>query len=139
VQPQRLLFLQAFLFILVGLAFTLYSPLIITGLNLTGQSQDALGYWQMVSFARLFGAALCGWGMTLLIVQRILSNLKQAAVIPERQLHRAMLLANLLVAFVSATQAASIWGTGRSWWLFLFFLILAILSGISTFVVSKSN
>lgn len=134
---QKAITTHAIFFIVLGLLFTLYSPLVFAWLGFTSLFADSIEYWLTVSFARLFGAALCGWGMVILTYQRNLSSLQDYSPNQQRMLV-TIILADGLLAFVSSIQAASVWGTSRGWLISAIFFLLALFS-IITLVLSRKS
>lgn len=106
----HLLTFNAILFIAAGIAFALYGPVMI---NLYGvldlEGGDAATYWFTASFARLFGAALFGFGFLINAVRPFAEPAAPPAA--RRNVVFALLLANLMGVFVAGTQQVSVWIT----------------------------
>jgi hypothetical protein len=124
-KPNAFLTLHAFIDIAAGIAFALYSPLAVNLLGVPGVTGSADLYWFMVSFARLFGATLFGWGFLILSLRKIVvsqgidASARQGVLV-------ALLLGNLVSLIVVLTQQISIWGTTGGWVITgVFFILLA--------------
>jgi hypothetical protein len=110
---SQLFTINAILFIAFGIAFSLYSPLMMNFFAVPElQTIDSSGYWLLASFARMFGAALFGFGLLLWALR---GAVDQASPEAKRGLVFALLLAYLLGAIISATQQASIWQGPAGW------------------------
>lgn len=125
---QRTISVNAILWIALGIAFGLYGPLM---LNLFGvpevPSQDLLLYWNVAAFARLYGAALFGLGLVLLALRGMVTRASQQ---DQRGVLFSLIFANIMGAFVAATQSASIWQSAAGWILMAIYLVFIILYGI---------
>ncbi len=123
-----LITLNAVLFIVMGIAFGLYAPLIMNFFGVPDiPSEDLLLYWTTVSFARLFGATLFGFGMVLWALRGYLKN---APLDAKRGVIFSLILANIFSAFVAATQSVSIWQTWTGWVMMVVHILFAIGYGI---------
>ncbi len=71
-------------------------------------------YWYSVSFARLYGAALFGFGFLIWAVSAIADSLAQAPG-ARRSVLAAMLIANGMGLVVSLSQQITIWGALAGW------------------------
>jgi hypothetical protein len=140
---RHLISLNALLFTGFGIGFALYAPLMLAGFGTADiQGGDSLLYWYVVSFARLFGAALFGWGFLLWAIRDVLSEDKDGEMTRLHDMRRspdlrrspdfrrsvllALILADIGGLLVALTQQASIWVTPTGWFLagiFLLFLI----------------
>ncbi len=100
----------------IGLAFLLYSPLVMAWMGFDRLVQDSQGYWAMVSFARLFGMGLLAWGLTLVTVKKflIVGNAGEQSL---KKLLATMAVGDWLAAFTGAIQSASVWGIASGWML----------------------
>jgi hypothetical protein len=108
------MFINAIVFIAFGIAFALYAPLVAGAfgiLNIQGTSEM---YWYGVSFARLYGAALFGFGFLIWAVSNYADILKSAAS-ARKSVLVAMLFANGMGVIVALTQQVSIWGVLAGW------------------------
>lgn len=112
---KNLLTANAILAIGLGIAFALYSPLMISLYGvLDVQDGNVLQYWHTASFARMFGAALFGMGFLIFALRGLFDS---PSTLPDtrRGILFAMLLANLIAVFTAATQQASVWNTLTGW------------------------
>lgn len=111
---KNLLRINAFLFIGAGIAFALYAPLVLGMYGILGAEGDTLLYWYSTSFARMYGAALFGFGFLVWAVSN-LPEIVQPGSAARRAVILAMILANSLGLFVAVTQQVSIWGSAAGW------------------------
>ncbi len=124
---SRLVTINAILFIIYGIAFSLYSPLMMNFFAVPElQTIDSQGYWLLASFARMFGAALFGFGLLLWALR---GSIDQASQATRRGIVFALILAYLLAAIVSATQQVSIWQGPAGWIATGTFVILLLAYG----------
>ena len=115
VKFSNFVYLNALVAVCVGIIFALYAPLMLAFFGVPDvQDGNMLQYWQVASFARLFGAALFGLGFVLWSLSRSLAG-DQPAWKGQRSLAGACLMANVLALFVTVTQQASVWGTTAGW------------------------
>jgi len=124
VKLTHLITANAFIFLAGGIAFALYGPLMIAMFVVLETGGDAAIYWFVTSFARLFGAALFGFGFLLWAI-RWLPDRAALTAQERRGVILALLLGNLLALVVALTQQASIWGTLAGWLAVGIFLLLA--------------
>jgi hypothetical protein len=117
-----------------GIAFALYGPLMMSFFGVPDLlGMDAAGYWNLTSFARMFGAALFGFGLLIFSMRSALQQVTSQA---RRGALFALLLANLMSAFVSITQQSAVWGTSAGWITTGIFVLLTIVYGY--FVAGES-
>jgi hypothetical protein len=124
VKLNQFLTLNALVFIAFGIAFALYGPLMIALFGVqkfAGENTGGL-YWYSVSFARLFGAVLIGFGFLIWAT----STLPDLAGEPlaRRRLAFTLLLANAFALFVAVIQQITVWFEPSGWAavaIFLFF------------------
>jgi len=122
----RLLTIHAVLMIALGIAFGLYGPLMIALFGIAEiPSDNSLLYWNVVSFARLFGGALFGFGFLLWAIRSLPS---QPGISSETQrgIVFALVLANAMALFVAVTQQFSIWESPAGWALIALFGVLCL-------------
>ncbi len=109
---SRLMLFNALLFVALGIAFALYAPLMLPLYHILEAEGGVALYWYTVSFARLLGAALFGFGFLLWALHR------EVEIIPperKRRLLQALLLSYFLSLMVTLVQQVSIWGTALGW------------------------
>jgi hypothetical protein len=114
VSLKRWMFINAIVFIAFGIAFALYAPLVAGAfgiLNTTGTSEM---YWYSVSYARLYGAALFGFGFLIWAASAVVDSLAQAPGARKSML-AAMLIANGMGMVVALSQQITIWGVLAGW------------------------
>ena len=109
---SSLIAFNGILFIAFGIAFALYGPLMMAFFDVPELTIDSITYWHLAAFARMFGAALFGYGFLLLALRGAVDELPAAK---RRSIKMALLLGNLLAAVVSITQQSSIWYNAAGW------------------------
>lgn len=125
-KPMRLIMLNAAVLVAAGIAFTIYAPLMMAFFGLAELPQgDAILYWQAVSFARMFGAAMLGGGILLWALRPLVENTAFSGQL-QRNLLIALLSANLLNAFTAVTQQSIVWQQPIGWAVFGIFLLFAV-------------
>lgn len=135
-KSAALLTSNAIIFIALGIAFTIYAPLMIDLLGILNTDSSSVSYWYITSFARMFGVALFGYGFLLWSTKRILD---QTPILPKTQqgLVFALFLSNLIGLIVAITQQVSIWGSVSGWFLVGVFIFLT--SGYGYLLINKSS
>jgi len=132
---SSLLRVNAILYVIAGIAFGLYSPLMLAFFDIMDNEGSAIIYWYAVSFARMFGAALFGFGFIIWAAGgSIISPLVSEEV--KRKTGLAMILGNLILLIVALTQQVSIWGTSAGW--IMSGIFLALLAGYARILFMKS-
>lgn len=125
----RFVTFNAILAMALGIAFALYGPLMLAFFGIAEiPSQEALLYWNIASFARLFGAGIFSLGFLLFalrtpLMKGELSSQSQRGVI------FSLLLGNLLTTIVLLTQQASVWNAATGWILSAVFGLLTVIYG----------
>jgi hypothetical protein len=123
---QPLLTLNALLAIGFGLAFALYSPLMLAFFGIPEiPSQEPVLYWNIAAFARLFGAALLAFGLLLWALRKIEIVPAAGPELPRGVLF-SLLIANIVGVFVAVTQQWQAWGGIGGWVAAGIFLLLAL-------------
>jgi hypothetical protein len=133
----HLITLNAVLFIAFGIAFALYGPLMMAFFGVPEiEENSTMLYWNVASFARLFGAALFGFGFLLWAVRGVAESLSTP---PEsrRGIIFALLLGNLMGAIVAVTQQSSVWLSPAGWVATAIFTLLTL--GYGYFLVAGSR
>jgi hypothetical protein len=109
-----ILSLNAILWMILGLIFAIYAPAMLGFFGAADiPAGNPLMYWYTASFARLFGAALFGWGLLLFAARDFITDSTQ--VTAKRGLISALLLGNLMTAVVALTQQMQTWDTAAGW------------------------
>jgi hypothetical protein len=111
--------LNAIIYLALGIAFALYAPLMVNIFGIMQVEGSPALYWYAVSFARLFGAALFGYGFLLWAAAR--ADLPPAA---RRGLVVGQIVASLLCLVTVLTQQVSVWGSPVGWAAALLFAFL---------------
>ena len=109
---SQLLTINAILWVAFGIAFALYGPMMLNFFAVPELKITPEIYWQIAAFARMFGAALFGLGLLIWAISRGIDELPAER---RRSILFALLLSNLMAAFVAVTQQVSIWGTPAGW------------------------
>lgn len=120
----NLLTLHALLLLGFGIACALYGPLIAAFFGVPDLPSEEIGlYWAIVSFIRLFGAALFGFGLLLWAARAVFAA---PGTRPEtrRGLLFALLIANLFAALVALIQQWSVWNAPAGWVAVILFALL---------------
>lgn len=110
---NQLLTVNAIFAIALGIAAALYGPLVLVPFGVPeSQGDNVLLYWNVASFARLYGAALLGFGLLIFALRGLVD-----AISPEgrRGIVFALLLGNGVGLFVAITQQFSIWMASGGW------------------------
>lgn len=112
---DKLILLNAIIFIALGIGFALYGPLMMNAFGMLDFAEADGGiYWFTASFARLIGAALFGYGLLLWAISDLPSS--EALSAPKkRKLYLALLLGNILGLFVAVTQQWQVWINHAGW------------------------
>jgi hypothetical protein len=106
--------LNAVLALAFGILFTLYAPVMMAFFGVAEIPEDnVLLYWHVASFARLFGAALFGFGLLLWSLRSLLLRNKTFAGL--RGVLFSLLFTNGVAAIVALTQQFSIWLRPAGW------------------------
>jgi hypothetical protein len=136
---NNLMTFNALLFIALGIAFALYGPLMIAMFGVAQLTQgDALLYWYAVSFARMFGAGLFGFGFLIWAARNFETGEGRAGSVETRRgILFALLLANALGLFVAATQHFSVWQSAGGWFTIGVFLLLIL--GYGFFMIRSES
>ena len=103
---------HAIVLLAAGIAFALYGPLMLAFFAVPDTVKDSETYWHIAAFARMFGAGLFGLGILIWSLRKVVDALPPAA---RRGVLAALLLANLMSAFVAITQQSAIWLTPAGW------------------------
>lgn len=111
----QLITINAILAIAFGIAFGVYGPIMMAFFNVPetpGGTADL--YWLVVSFARMYGAALFGFGFLLWAVRGLIA---QSTMSPEnrRGVIFSLLLANGMGCFVALVQQSAFWISAAGW------------------------
>ena len=118
-----------------GIAFGLYAPLMLAFFAVPQALEDnVLIYWQVTAFARMFGAALFGFGLLLWALRGLVDKLSPG---DRRGLLFALLLTNLMGFIVALTQQFAVWQSLAGWILTGLFALLLLAYGY--FLVQESK
>lgn len=111
---KRWMFINALVFIAFGIAFALYAPLVAGAFGILNTEGTSEMYWYSVSFARLYGAALFGFGFLIWAASSIVDGLAQAPG-ARRSVLGALLIAHGMGMVVALSQQITIWGALAGW------------------------
>ncbi|HSO27837.1 MAG TPA: hypothetical protein VLS48_07180 [Anaerolineales bacterium] len=110
----NVLTLNALLLLVFGIACALYGPLIAAFFGVPDLPMQEIDvYWAIVSFIRLFGAALFGFGILLWAARSIFAAPNNPEV--RRGVLFALLLAHLFATVIVLVQQWSVWNTLAGW------------------------
>lgn len=96
----------------LGIAFSLYAPLMMAFFAVQEYLEGPLAYWQVAAFARLYGISQLGIGLILLSIRTLVDELAPNS---RRGILSALVLANLLAMVVALTQQQAAWQTLAGW------------------------
>ena len=109
----------------LGIAFILYAPLMLRVFGIPEiPSEDVLLYWNVASFARLFGAAMFGIGLLIFSLRTLSDNSDTHQT--WRGIYLAQLFTYIILAITTVTQQVSAWQSAAGWLLGVYFLALII-------------
>jgi hypothetical protein len=119
-----LISIHALLLLGFGIAFALYGPIMLAFFAIPEMLEiDALAYWHLAAFARMFGAALFGFGLLLFALRGSIQKFNRQ---DQRGIVFSLLLANAMGLMVSLTQQASVWQTSAGWITSAIFTVLLL-------------
>jgi hypothetical protein len=134
-KPSSLFAFNGILFVAFGIAFAVYGPSMMGLFKIPELNIDGLAYWHVTAFARMFGAALFGYGFLLWAISRAVNEMSAANL---RSVLMALLLGNLLAAIVAITQQSSFWYNAAGWVTSGIFAALTLAYGV-TLIATRSN
>lgn len=110
---KQWMYTNAMLFIAAGIAFSLYAPLTINLYARFTSQDNALLYWLAVTFARMYGAALLGFGFLIWAISRLVElSLPETT---RRTILLSMMIANGMGLVVAGSQQITLWGSPAGW------------------------
>jgi len=134
---KRLLLLNSIVFIAAGIAFCLYAPLALALFQITTvEGINTIAYWYIVSFVRLFGAALFGSGLSIWAYS---SSIKELSARSRSGLLYALIIGNSIAVITILTQQISIWQSTFGWILIIVFAAFLFGYGYILFQESKAG
>lgn len=130
---SRVINLNAILSIALGIAFGLYAPLVLAAFQIPDdRSGDSLLYWYAVSFARLYGAIMIGFGLLLFSIRPMIEKADN------NQFKRGFLFTLVIgsiIGFITClTQQAAVWQDPLGWVLVGYYLFFG---GIYVYFIVK--
>jgi hypothetical protein len=132
---SQILTINAILFIAAGIGFTLYAPNVLAFFGvaeLPGDSQEL--YWNIVAFARMFGAILLSVGLLLWSLRGIVQGIQDKSQI-QRDILFSLVFGFIIVTITALTQQASVWGSLAGWIVTAVFALFTLIYGY--FLVKK--
>lgn len=120
---QNLISINGGLYIALGIGFTLYAPNLLAYFGVGDLPGDNyLLYWNIVSFARMFGAVLLTFGLILWSLRKVFS---ESSVAPgtRREILFSLILGHTILIITVLTQQSSVWGSVAGWIISLIFLV----------------
>ncbi len=132
----QLITVNAILAIAFGIAFGIYGPIMMAFFNVPETPGGTVGlYWLVVSFARMYGAALFGFGFLLWAIKGVVM---QPSTSPEsrRGIIFSLLLANAMGAFVALVQQSAFWSSLAGWVTVSVYVLLLV--GYVYFLVNQN-
>lgn len=135
-----ILTINAIMAIGFGIAFGLYGPLMLAMFGVPEAEGSAIMYWHTAAFARIFGAALFGFGFLIWSVRSIVADTRPGS--PSTSETRrgvvfALLIANGMGLVVAGTQQVAIWNSAAG--LIAVMIFTAFLLGYGYLLVKKDN
>jgi hypothetical protein len=115
--------INAIVFVALGIAFALYGPIMMAFLDVPELDIDGIAYWHITAFARMFGAALFGFGFLIWAMARTADILPGQTV---RAVVRALTLGNLMLTAAAITQQSQRWLVPAGWLLTAVFAIFTL-------------
>jgi Ca2+/Na+ antiporter len=113
------LILNSIVFIAIGIALCLYAPLALALFKITEvEGINAIAYWYIVSFVRLFGAALFGSGLSIWTFSSSIIELSPRT---RSGLLYSLIIGNTIVVITILTQQISIWQSTFGWIMLILF------------------
>jgi hypothetical protein len=132
----QLITLNAILTIAFGIAFGIYGPLMMAIFNVPETPGGTVDfYWLIVSFARMYGATLFGFGILLWAVKGVVAQATTSAE-SRRGIIFGLVLANAMGAFVALVQQSAFWLSGAGWVTVGIYLLL--MAGYIYFLVKQN-
>jgi hypothetical protein len=130
----RVFTVNAILFIAIGIGFTLYAPNFLAFFGAQELPGDnALLYWNISAFARMFGAMLLLCGLLIWAVRGLFIEGRELATV-RREIVYSLVIGFVVITITALTQQSSIWGSAAGWLVTAFFAILAV---IYIFILAK--
>jgi predicted membrane-bound spermidine synthase len=121
-----ILTINAAIFVALGIGFTLYGPNILAYFGVSDLAGDNfLLYWNVVAFARMFGAMLLSCGLILWAIRGIFDDTTDKAQVCQEILF-SLVLGFLIAAVAAITQVSSVWGSIAGWVLSGLFLVCTL-------------
>jgi hypothetical protein len=133
---SQVLTVNAILFIAAGIGFTVYAPNVLAFFGvpeLPGDSKEL--YWNIVSFARMFGAVLLACGLLLWGLRGAgQSNLEHHQA--QRDLLFSLVFGFIIMTITALTQQSSVWGSLAGW---IVTAVFAIFAAVYIYFLAKKG
>jgi hypothetical protein len=128
---------QAIVMIILGIFFTIYAPNMLAYFGIPNiPENNTLLYWNIAAFARLFGAALFGFGLLLWAVRSLVTS-SLVSVEIRRGIFFALALAGIVGIIVALTQQFGVWSSAAGWVMILLFLALTMINIAGLVITSR--
>jgi hypothetical protein len=124
---SQVLTLNAILFIAAGIGFTLYAPNVLAFFGvpeLPGDSKEF--YWNIASFARMFGAVLLTCGLLLWSLRGGLKDAEDKSQ-AQRDILFSLVFGFIIITITALTQQSSVWGSLAGWIVTAVFALFALI------------
>ncbi len=133
---SQILTVNAIIFLAIGIGFTLYAPNVLAYFGVSDLPGDnALLYWNIVSFARMFGAILLTCGLLLWGLRGAFLEDKKPIQL-RRDVLFSLVLGFIIVSITALTQQSSVWASSAGWIITAIFMIF---TGIYIFFLAKKT
>jgi hypothetical protein len=123
-KSSRIFYFNAIIFVAMGIAFSMYGPLVLAFMQVPEMEITPATYWQVAAFARMFGGALFTLGFLIWSLARLGDELPEAV---RSYALRGLVLGNAVMAFVALTEQVSVWGVPAGWVLSGIFVVFSLL------------
>jgi len=121
----QIISINAILSVAIGIAFGLYSPLMLTLFEISETpSQDVVLYWTVASFSRMYGITLIGYGILLWSIRKLSGQINGGEI---RGITFALIIANVLGLYTAITQQVAIWQTLAGWVLSVYYGLFVLI------------
>jgi len=134
---QRLILINALIFIALGIAFCIYAPLIMALFQIAEiEEMDVLAYWNIAAFIRLSGGGifLCG-----LLLWAIRSALPELSVQSIKGINFSLFIGFLVFFIVGLSQQVLVWQKIAGWILIALLFVFLSFYGFFLFQDNKEN
>ena len=111
----------------IGIGFALYGPVMLAFFGVPElPATDVMLYWHVASFARMFGAALFGYGIRLWGLRSLIESGSCPDAI-RRGFLFSLVFANAMGLFVAVVQQFAVWNAAAGWVTIVYFAVFTII------------